>query len=754
MVTPGQSEPIDSLAHFHPVVRTWFVEKFREPSPPQRLGWPGIIRGEHTLLLAPTGSGKTLAAFLWTINHLLEQHINGDVRHGVQVLYVSPLKALNNDIHRNLEGPLEEILLRSQEAGFSLPPIRAAVRTGDTSQSERRRMLTNPPEILITTPESLYLMLTSRRAIPMFRAVQYVIIDEVHSLCGNKRGVHLSLSLERLDRIAEQEFVRIGLSATQRPLEEIARYLGGQIWEGNTCIPRPVTIVDAGRKKEMDLRVNSPVPDFSSLPRDTVWPSLLQHILELIRSHRNTLVFVNNRRLSERIAAELNDLLTETDGTLGMHHVPHASPSVRKQARDGVSAEQPVRAYHGSMSRESREQMETALKEGTLKALITTSALELGIDIGSIDLVIQIESPKGVARGLQRVGRSGHLITATSKGIVFPTHREDLVEAAVVGREMKHHRVEMTTIPRNCLDVLAQQIVAMVSMEEQDVDALFDFVRRSFCYQHLPRTLFDGVLRMLSGRYASDTLRDLRPRISWDKSNNLLRALPGSARLAVTGAGTIADRGYYGVYLEDGKTKVGEIDEEFVFESRSGDTFILGSDTWRISSIDPSRLTVTPAPGEPARMPFWRGERIGRTFELSVKVGEFRKELALRLQDENCLKWIRDEFPVDHNTAWQILEYARSQHQVAGAIPHNNLILIESFRDEIGDPRVIVHSSFGRRVNGMIGLFLVKAMQERTGSTPQMLYNDNGILLRSSDPDDLPTDLLETISFSAALNTI
>jgi len=746
-----ESAAANPLHEFHPVVRAWFEETFGAPSPPQQLGWPPVIRGEHTLLLAPTGSGKTLAAFLWAINHLFERHLRNDPVDGVGILYISPLKALNNDVKRNLRVPLEGIQERSSLKELNVRPIRTAVRTGDTPQADRTRMVKQPPEILITTPESLYLMLTARRSRAMFSTVQYVIVDEIHALCGNKRGVHLSLSLERLQEIASQEFVRIGLSATQRPLEEIARFLGGQKNTPGGFVPRPVTVIDAGRKKEMDLRVISPVPDFTSLPEDSVWPSLHAHLLELIRSHQTTLVFVNNRRLAERTAARLNDLITGNEQVIGLSHVPQG-PGRRREPGNGD--EQPVRAYHGSMSREAREEMETALKAGELKALITTSALELGIDIGSIDLVVQIQSPRGVARGLQRVGRSGHLITSSSKGRILPSFREDLVESAVAARAMNEHNVEETRIPTNCLDVLSQQIVAMVSVEEQDVESLFDFVRRSYCFAGLPRPLFDGVVSMLSGKYSRGAMRELRPRISWDKRNNLLRPLPGTAHLAIGGSGTIADRGYFGVYLENAETRIGEIDEEFVFESRTGDTFILGTDTWRISDIAHDRIRVVPAPGEPARMPFWRGEGLGRTFELSRLVGAFRREMASRSDDPSCLHWLRNDYPIDRESAWNILEYFRDQLQVAGYIPHDRLLLSESFRDELGDPRLVIHSCYGRRVNGLFGLFLARRLKNSTGVEPQMLYNDDGILLRSADNEDFPEDILEDISVEGGVAPI
>ncbi|HUI08768.1 MAG TPA: crosslink repair DNA glycosylase YcaQ family protein [Bacteroidota bacterium] len=739
------------MSDFHPVIRDWFLRTYGEPTPAQTLGWPSISSGQHTLILAPTGSGKTLAAFLWAINHIFEERLAGDVPPGVGILYISPLKALNNDVDRNLAGPLESIRRAAAEAGLRAPAIRSAVRTGDTPQAQRASMMKHPPDILITTPESLYLMLTSRGARPMFRTVRYVIVDEIHALCGNKRGVHLSLSLERLQEVALQEFIRIGLSATQRPLDEIAAFLGGLHAEGGRLAPRPVSVIDAGHRKSMDISVECAPPDFSLLTQEGVWPLVFEEILALIALHTTTLIFVNNRRLAERVAAALNDALQNSEPPevarqeINLHAVP--------RFRTGTD-EPLVQAYHGSMSRQARERMESDLKNGKLRALVATSSLELGIDIGSIDLVIQLQSPRGIARGLQRIGRSGHLVTATSKGRIFPTHREDLVESAVVARGIASHEVERTVIPSNCLDVLAQQIVAMVSVEDRDVDGLFALVRASYCYRDLSRTLFDGVIQMLAGRYAEGTLRELRGVVSWDRVNDVLRALPGSGRIAVTGGGTIADRGYYGVYLGDGSTKVGEVDEEFVFETRVGDTFILGSSVWRVDEIEASRLTVSPAPGQPARMPFWRGEGIGRSYELGCAVGAFRRQMEETIDRPESLTELRAAYPIDARSAWNIREYFRKQRDTTGVIPHDRRLVVETFRDEIGDPRLVVHSSFGRRVNGLLGLLLARRLHDRAGVEPQMLYNDDGILLRSSGSEMLPDDLLDGIDASAARQVV
>lgn len=742
------------LQEFHPIVRGWFEETFGEPSPPQALGWPSISAGRHTLILAPTGSGKTLAAFLWAINHLVEQHLREDLAPGVRILYISPLKALNNDVERNLVAPLHGIREQARKGGLKLPAIHTAVRTGDTPQSKRISMIKHPPDILITTPESIYLMLTSKQARKMFTTVQYVIVDEIHSICSNKRGVHLSLSLERLARVAQQEFIRIGLSATQRPLELVASFLGGLEWNGRKLVPRPVAIVDAGERKTMDLRVECAVPDFSQLPQEGVWPLVFTELLELIKRHTTTLVFVNNRRLAERVAAKLNEMISGRQDTFNLYAVPVTLPAKQlnnpHEGSQEVEHNDLVQAYHGSMSRHAREQMETDLKEGKLRALVATSSLELGIDIGSIDLVVQLQSPKGTISGLQRVGRSGHLVHATSKGRILPTHREDLVEATVLARAMLDHDIEPTSIPADCLDVLAQQIVAMVSVENWAIDELYDLVRQSFCYRSLSHALYMGVIQMLAGRYTDAAFRELRARISWDKTNNTLRSLPGSSQLAITSGGTISDRGHFGVYLEDGKTKVGEVDEEFIYESRAGDTFILGSSVWRMVEIDAQRVTVAPAPGQPARMPFWRGEGVGRSAELGRKIGAFRRDIAARLDAPDCLQWLRSEFPIDASSAWNIREYFRRQRDATGRIPDDQLMAIEGFRDEIGDPRIIIHSPFGRRINGLLGLVAVRRLHEILKTTPQLLYNDDGILLRCSDVDELPLNFLADLSVREA----
>ncbi|MGE5313678.1 MAG: DEAD/DEAH box helicase [Acidobacteriota bacterium] len=782
------NDPILTL--FHPIVRSWFVRTFGEPTAPQVLGWEPISRGKSTLIVAPTGTGKTIAAFLWCINHLIEERIQSPEKRpsGVEILYISPLKALNNDIHRNLEEPLNGIHAEAQWAGVKIPRIRAAVRTGDTTQAQRRSIVTHPPDILITTPESLYLMLTSKHAKNLFTSVRYVIVDEIHSLAPTKRGVHLSLSLERLEETAAASFVRIGLSATQKPLEPIAQFLAGNaISPDGTLTPREVAIVDAGRRKELDIRVKCAAYDFSDLPQDSVWPLIYPELIKAIGMHKTTLIFVNNRRLAERIAAKLNEILAGAEHMINLNAVPRYADKegVRRQLAAAAETgsdddereeeERPprdeltIQAYHSSMSRQTREQMEHDLKRGRLRALVATSSLELGIDIGTVDLVIQIQSPKSIARGIQRVGRSGHIVHATSKGRLFPTHREDLVECAVIAREMLDYTIESTRIPMNCLDVLAQQITASVSIEEWDADRLYGLVRRSSCYHTLTREMFFHVVDMLSGRYTSQSFRNLRSRIVFDKKRNILSALPGTAHQAIMGAGTIPDRGYYGVYLTDKKTKIGEVDEEFIYESRTGDTFILGSNVWKMVEIDANRVLVEPAPGQPARMPFWKGEGMGRTYELSRKVGEFREYVAGHIRTEHrdesdestgglSIGWegtifeetavdeafqqeLQERYSLDHNAAWNIIDYIGHQKRATGTIPSHRTILVEGFRDEIGDPRIVVHACFGRSINALLGIVLKKTLQEKTGIDVQMLYNDDGILFRTADLERLPLDL-------------
>ncbi|MDX6477289.1 MAG: ATP-dependent helicase Lhr and Lhr-like helicase [Gaiellaceae bacterium] len=598
---------MDPLSVFSPATRAWFERTFDGPTPPQTLGWPAIASGGHVLIQAPTGSGKTLTAFLYAIDRL-----TSNPGEGLRVLYVSPLKALNYDIERNLRGPL---------AGLE-STLRVAVRTGDTPQKERRELLKEPPDILITTPESLYLMLTSQ-AREMLRSVETLILDEVHAIAGSKRGAHLAISVERLQALVDRPLQRIGLSATQRPLEEIGRFVSGG---------RDITLVDAGTRKALDLEVVVPVEDMRELGTATsyenppeadgsalltsteggsnsIWPSIYPEILRLVKEHRSTIVFVNNRRLAERLALRLNELASHAEGEEG-------------------DAAEIARAHHGSLAREQRVLVEEDLKAGRIPCLVATSSLELGIDMGAVDLVIQVESPKSVARGLQRIGRAGHELGATSKGRIFPKFRADLLESAVVARAMRNGDIEETKIPRNPLDVLAQQIVAISADAEISGDELYALVTRAYNFHDLSRAQFDNVLDMLAGRYPSDEFAELRPRIVWDRTAGVIRARDGARRLAVTNAGTIPDRGLFGVFLVGGGGRVGELDEEMVYEARAGQTFLLGASTWRIEEITRDRVLVSPAPGVPGAVPFWKGEGVGRPYELGQKIGAASRELS------------------------------------------------------------------------------------------------------------------------------
>ncbi len=756
------------LDNFSLPVRTWFQETFGEPTPPQAQGWPPIQRGEHTLILAPTGSGKTLAAFLWGIDALYQdvrqqttdqrpktQSPSHPITQGIHLLYISPLKALNNDIERNLRVPLDGIRATAELLGDHLPALRVAVRTGDTPSRARTAMLKTPPHILITTPESLYLMLTSPRAREMFRTVRTVIVDEIHTLAGNKRGVHLSLSLERLCDLAG-DMQRIGLSATIKPLQEAARFLGGQP-PLQTSKPRPVVMVDAGYKKPLDLRVVTVVDDFRDLPGETIWPSVVPQVLNDIRQHHTTLIFTNNRRLAERTADRLN-------AQFAMEQSEEIEPgSTEALAPGGVSRDRGIfaigaegifRAHHGSMSKESRRRMEEELKAGRLPALVGTSSLELGIDIGAVDLVVQLQSPKSVSQGLQRVGRSGHIVGETSVGRIYATFREDLVEAAAIGRGMLEADVEPTVTPQNPLDVLAQQIVAMVACEEWSVDALYDLIRQAYAYHDLTRETFFLVLDMLTGKY-----EPVRAKISWDHVNNKLAALPGTRLLATMNAGTISDTGAFGVYLGDNKTKVGELDEEFIFETRVGDTFLLGSQVWRVRDIKDDRIVVDDASGATPRMPFWNGDYPWRPYELGARIGKFRREVAERVGaiQESPLQieqWLQHEYALDEKSSRNLVDYVQRQLEATGVMASDTTVVVESFQDAIGEPRLVIHSPFGGRVNGAWALALSSAFGDRFGTPVEIQTNDDGILFRFPQTPTAPIDLVETLTPAEARERI
>src|SRR5215208_1669908 len=710
---------MDALGVFSDRTQKWFRDAFDAPTPAQERGWPAIASGEHTLIQAPTGSGKTLAAFLYGIDRLTEEGTG----FGTRLLYVSPLKALNYDVERNLRGPL---------AGLQSDLV-VGVRTGDTPQRDRQAMLRSHPDILITTPESLYLLLTSQGR-ELLRNVRTLILDEVHAVAGTKRGAHLALSVERLEQILEHPLQRIGLSATQRPLEEIGRFVSGA---------RPIQLVDAGIAKELDLQVVVPVDDMRELPStgslsypapadgqemdagternpQSIWPSLYPEILRLVREHRSTIVFVNNRRLAERLALRLNEL-AQGEGD-----------------DDGSDEAQPIaRAHHGSIAREQRVEIEELLKRGAIPCLVATSSLELGIDMGAVDLVIQVESPKSVARGLQRVGRAGHNLGEVSKGRILPKFRADLLEAAVVAMRMQEGLIEETVIPRNPLDVLAQQIVAICADTEVAVDDLFDLVRGAYPFRELPRTQLDNVLDMLAGRYPSDEFAELRPRIVWDRTAGVIRGRPGAQRLAVTNGGTIPDRGLFGVHLVDGGGRVGELDEEMVYEARAGQTFLLGASTWRIEEITRDRVLVSPAPGVPGAVPFWKGEGVGRPYELGEAIGAASRELVA-LSEENALARLRDEFTLDEPAAQNLLTFLGEQQAATGAVPSDRTIVVERFRDEIGDWRLCILTPFGGRVHAPWALALGARLRESLGLETQAIWSDDGIAIHLPDSDAAP----------------
>ncbi|MEO5839058.1 MAG: DEAD/DEAH box helicase [Acidimicrobiales bacterium] len=750
------------LDDFSQPVREWFLTTFGEPTQAQAEGWPAIAAGQHALILAPTGSGKTLAAFLWSIDRLMSGP--APAQPGTTVLYISPLRALAVDVDKNLRSPLAGIALAAERLGTSVYVPTVGLRTGDTPARDRRALLRHPADILITTPESLYLMLTSS-ARETLRNVEYVIIDEIHALAATKRGAHLSLSLERLDALRAETpgttaAQRIGLSATQRPLDEIARFLGGfQTLGGDQGDgARPVTIVDAGVRKPLDVEVIVPVEDMSALgefideppsgptsggqARRSIWPAVHPRILDLVMAHRSTIIFVNARRLAERLATRLNELAAERAGLA---------------LDDGRAAPEVVMAHHGSLSRERRLLIEDELKTGRLRGLVATSSLELGIDMGAVDLVIQVESPGAVSRGLQRVGRAGHQVGEPSVGKVFPKHRGDLVEAAVVVDRMRRGAIEATRYPRNPLDVLAQQIVAMCAMQDWPVDELRAMVRRSANFHDLSDELFASVLDMLSGRYPSEAFGELRPRVVWDRVNDTLRARSGAQRLAVTSGGTIPDRGLFPVVLPDG-TRVGELDEEMVYETRPGETFLLGATTWQIDEITFDRVVVHPAPGQPGRMPFWRGDGPGRPLELGRAVGEFVRTI----RGADAAARLRDDFGLDEWAARNLVQYLDDQAEATGSLPDDRTIVVERFRDEIGDWRVCILSPFGARVHAPWGLALQARLGERWDVDVELLWSDDGIVIRlpaaidelpladlQFDPDEIEDVLLERLPNSA-----
>jgi ATP-dependent helicase Lhr and Lhr-like helicase len=807
----------DPFACFHPVTAEWFQAVFDAPTAPQRLGWPVIARGESALILAPTGTGKTLTAFLWCLDRLMLHAHPENAKQDCRIVYVSPLKALAVDVERNLRSPLAGIANTARRRGVPFHEPSISVRTGDTPQKERARFRRQPADILITTPESLYLLLTSQ-ASDALRTVETVIIDEIHALVPTKRGAHLALSLERLEALVKKPLQRIGLSATQRPLEEVARFLGGvdlpvenssglpaskdgspqkinylkriaqakleassaspgdlktdPSWTGESPDPeslryRHVTIVNAICPKQLRLKIEVPVEDMarltaleelpsgpaSQMPRRvSIWNAIHPRLLELIRERNSTILFVNSRQVAERLAGALNDLAGEAI----------------------------ARAHHGSLAAAQRAVIEEQLKAGKIRALCATSTLELGIDMGAVDLVIQIEAPPSVASGMQRIGRAGHSVDAVSEGILFPKYRADLVACAAVTRAMHEGHIESTRYPRNPLDVLAQQLVAIVAhppnaprptgrtkilrasrvpvlfpeygengsqseglsgpKPEVAVDYLYDLVRRAAPFAGLTRSVFDGVLDLLSGRYPSDEFAELRPRLTWDRIRNVVAARDGAARLAILNAGTIPDRGLYGVFLAhtEGKpVRVGELDEEMVFESHTNDTFILGASTWRIEDITHDRVLVVPAPGEPGKMPFWKGDGPGRPLEFGRRIGALVRELR-GLPKPAALTRLVAEHDLDPNAAENLMEFLSDQEAATGQVPDDRTIVIERVRDELGDWRVCVLTPFGSRIHIPWAMAVAARIRATGGPEVETLWGDDGFVLRFPDTDEPP----------------
>ncbi|MEU6138532.1 DEAD/DEAH box helicase [Nocardioides sp. NPDC047086] len=775
-----------ALAQFSDPTRTWFEAAFAAPTAAQAGAWDAIGAGRNALVVAPTGSGKTLSAFLWSIDKLLTEPVP-EKKERCRVLYISPLKALGVDVERNLRSPLVGIRQTAERLGVEAPEVRVGVRSGDTAAADRRKLTTSPPDILITTPESLFLMLTSQ-ARETLRSVETVIVDEVHAVAATKRGSHLALTLERLDALLERPAQRIGLSATVRPLEEVARYLGGA---------QPVEIVAPPAEKRWDLSVVVPVEDMTAPSpysedededpqrASSIWPHVEEHVADLVTAHRSTIVFANSRRIAERLTARLNEIAadrlwqtpatsagrghsvqtpreserveTNTVGSSATGHrvgldtpPPSGSggstsggPPAQVMAQSGQShgaAQVIAKAHHGSVSKEQRALIEDDLKSGRLPAVVATSSLELGIDMGAVDLVVQIESPPSVASALQRVGRAGHQVGEVSRGVLFPKHRGDLAQTAVSVQRMRQGLIESMSLPANPLDVLAQQIVAATALDTWDVDELFTLVRRTASYATLPRSAYDATLDLLAGRYPSEEFAELRPRIVWDRVAGTVTGRPGAQRLAVTSGGTIPDRGLFGVYLvgEGVGRRVGELDEEMVYESRVGDVFALGATSWRIEDITHDRVLVTPAPGIPGRLPFWKGDSLGRPAELGEAVGAYTRELGALPRAKAEARAQQDG--LDAYAATNLVTYLHEQAEATNVLPSDSNIVVERFRDELGDWRLVVHSPYGRPVHAPWALAINARIRERYGVDGQAIDSDDGIVIRLPDTDaEAPT---------------
>lgn len=781
------------LSRFNPQVATWFAEVFAAPTPVQKAAWEKISAGGNTLIVAPTGSGKTLAAFLWAINGLTTaggQTVAFPAPHkgssadkgtgqGVKVLYISPLKALGVDVENNLRAPLTGINHVAARLGLDYSDISVAVRSGDTPAAERARQVRRPPDILITTPESAYLMLTSKAG-AILKNVETVIVDEIHAVAGTKRGAHLSLTLERLERLAGRPIQRVGLSATVRPINAVAHFLAGD---------RPVDIVDPPADKQWDLTVRVPIPDMSDVsmaqsgsaigeavyddPRSlgsalsetellsesalptqgSIWPFIEERVYHDVMTHRSTLIFVNSRRTAERLTSRLNEIYAQEHDPESLSPQLRRTPAQLMKASDvaGLAPTIIARAHHGSVSKDERALTERMLKEGSLKAVVATSSLELGIDMGAVELVVQVESPPSVASGLQRVGRAGHMVGAISEGAFYPKHRADLIQTAVVVGRMGEGAIEELKVPRNALDVLLQQTVAAVSVEDLDVEEWYATVVRAYPYRDLSRAVFDAVIDLASGVYPSTDFAELKPRIVFDRITGTLTARPGAQRVAVTSGGTIPDRGMFGVFLagstgaDSAPRRVGELDEEMVYESRVGDVFTLGASSWRIEEITRDQVLVIPAPGHTGRLPFWTGDQAGRPAELGKALGEFRRRIVGRRhalagseQDRSDDLVELEELGLDAFARQNLLQFLREQEEATGIVPDEKTLVLERFRDELGDWRIVLHTPYGRGVNAAWALAVGARISERTGMDAQAVASDDGIVLRLPESDEEP----------------
>jgi ATP-dependent Lhr-like helicase len=743
----------DALQLFSPATREWFSGAFAGPTDAQSGAWTAIAAGSHALVVAPTGSGKTLAAFLWSIDRLAASPPVEDASRRTRVLYISPLKALAVDVERNLRAPLVGVTQTAKRLGLDPPEVTVGVRSGDTSSADRRLLQRQPPDILITTPESLYLMLTAS-ARETLRGVDTVIIDEVHAVASTKRGAHLALSLERLDLLLEKPAQRIGLSATVRPREEVARFLAGEA---------PVEIVAPESSKKFDLTVVVPVEDMTELgtapvlegssaggaPQGSIWPHVEEKIVDRILEHRSTIVFANSRRLAERLTARLNEIYGERLGfetesypaqIVGQSGTTSSAGVQLAEAPVSELAPQLARAHHGSVSKEQRAIIEDDLKSGRLRCVVATSSLELGIDMGAVDLVIQVEAPPSVASGLQRVGRAGHQVGEVSRGIIFPKHRADLIHSAVASERMSAGLIEALAIPQNPLDILAQQTIAAVALEQLDVEEWFDTVRRSAPFATLPRSAYEATLDLLSGLYPSDEFAELRPRIVWDRVKGTIAGRPGAQRLAVTSGGTIPDRGLFGVFMVGsegtGGARVGELDEEMVYESRVGDVFALGTTSWRIEDITHDRVVVSPAFGQPGRVPFWRGDGIGRPAELGRAIGAFTREVATASDEQARARVLTGG--LDERAVNNLVAFIDDQKRATGSVPSDRTLVVERFRDELGDWRVILHSPYGMQVHAPWALAVGARIRDRLGIDGAAIASDDGVVVRIPDTDADP----------------